>query len=212
MADISKIKFSEGITYTIKDSKAVHTYPEELTLEEKNQVRENIGSARLTEEGSEHFQGDIYANDTEKVATENYVLNLYQNLSANKVLRFYCIEDVAVVVNGVSTTYPANSNVEMKFTDTDVYEIVPTSNHSILALNSYPGALGTYHPWLEGVKQFANILFDMNDEAMYSKWSQGNQGSYQVQYAQYTNCIFWSDNPYISDVSKRTNYTIYYST
>jgi hypothetical protein len=46
---------------------------------------------------------------------------------------------------------------------------------------------------------------------MYSKWSQGNQGSYQVQYAQYSNCIFWSDNPYISDVSKRTNYTLYYT-
>ena len=25
------------------------------------------------------------------------------------------------------------------------------------------------------------------------------------------NCIFWSDNPYISDVAKRTNYTLYYS-
>ena len=45
---------------------------------------------------------------------------------------------------------------------------------------------------------------------MYSKWSQGNQGSYQVQFAQYINCIFWSDNPYVSDVSKRTNlYTLY---
>ena len=29
-----------------------------------------------------------------------------------------------------------------------------------------------------------------------------------MQFAQYTNCIFWSDNPYISDVSKRTNYTL----
>jgi hypothetical protein len=51
----------------------------------------------------------------------------------------------------------------------------------------------------------------MNAEEFYSKWSQGNQGSYQVQFAQYTNCIFWSDNPYVSDVSKRTNYTLYYT-
>jgi hypothetical protein len=51
----------------------------------------------------------------------------------------------------------------------------------------------------------------MNDIDMYSKWSQGNQGSYQVQFAQYSNCIFWSDNPYISDVAKRTNYTLYYT-
>jgi hypothetical protein len=51
----------------------------------------------------------------------------------------------------------------------------------------------------------------MNDVDMYSKWSQGNQGSYGVQFAQYLNCVFWSDNPYISDVAKRTNYTLFYS-
>jgi hypothetical protein len=54
-------------------------------------------------------------------------------------------------------------------------------------------------------------LFDMNDVDMYSKWSQGNQSAYQVQFAQYLNCIFWSDNPFISDVTKRTNYTLYYT-
>ena len=80
-----------------------------------------------------------------------------------------------------------------------------------MSLTAFPGALGTYYPWLEGVKQFSNILFDMNDEAMYSKWSQGNQSAYQVQYAQYKNCIFWSDNGYISDVARRTNYTLYYT-
>ena len=145
------------------------------------------------------------------VASESYVESLYKNLSSDKVIRFYCIEDVTIVLNGVSTTYPANSNVEVKFVEGDIWEIIPTSNNSILALNGYPGALGTYYPWLEGVKQFSNILFDMNNEDFYSKWSQGNQGSYQVQYAQYLNCIFWSDNPYISDVSKRTNYTLYYT-
>ena len=145
------------------------------------------------------------------IATKDYVETLYKNLNSDRTLRFYCIEDVTIVLNGVSTIYPANSNVEVKFIETDVFEIVPTSNNSILALNAFPGALGTFYPWLEGVKQFSNILFDMNAEDMYSKWSQGNQGSYQVQYAQYLNCIFWSDNPYISDVAKRTNYTLYYT-
>ena len=147
----------------------------------------------------------------ETIATKEYVEELYKNLSSDRVLRFYCIEDVTIVLNGVSTIYPANSNVEVKFLETDVFEIVPTSNNSILALNAFPGALGTFYPWLEGVKQFSNILFDMNAEDMYSKWSQGNQGAYQVQYAQYLNCIFWSDNPYISEVTKRTNYTLYYT-
>ena len=145
------------------------------------------------------------------IATKDYVETLYEALSSNLTLGFYCIEDVTIVTNGIPKIYPANSNVEIKLADTDVFEIIPTSNNSILALTAFPGALGTFYPWLEGVKQFSNILFDMNAEDMYSKWSQGNQGSYQVQYAQYSNCIFWSDNPYISDVSKRTNYTLYYT-
>lgn len=147
----------------------------------------------------------------ETVATKEYVEALYKKLNTNTVLGFYCIEDVTIVTNGVSAVYPANSNVEIKFIEDDVFEIIPTSDNSILALNAFPGALGTYYSWLEGVKQFSNILFDMNAEDMYSKWSQGNQGSYQVQFAQYLNCIFWSDNPYISEVTKRTNYTLYYT-
>jgi hypothetical protein len=134
--------------------------------------------------------------------------DVYMKLASNTVLGFYCIEDVAIVTNGVSKTYPANSNVEISFADDDTFEIIPTSDNSILSLTAFPGALGTFYSWLEGVAQFSNILFDMNDEAMYSKWSQGNQGSYHVQKAQYLNCIFWSDNPYISDVARRTNYTL----
>lgn len=72
-------------------------------------------------------------------------------------------------LNGVPTTYPANSNVEIKFVEDDVFEIIPTSDNSILALNGFPGALGTYYSWLEGVKQFSNILFNMNPEDMYTK-------------------------------------------
>ena len=149
-------------------------------------------------------------NDSDFIS-QDQVEAMVQSLNSDRVLRFYCIEDVTIITNGVSMTYPANSNVEVKFLETDVWELVPTSNNSILALNAFPGALGTYYPWLEGVKQFSNILFDMNDVDMYSKWSQGNQGSYQVQFAQYLNCIFWSDNPYVSDVTKRTNYTLYYT-
>ena len=144
-------------------------------------------------------------------ATEDYVENLYTKLNSNTVLGFYCIEDVTVVINGISKVYPANSNVEVSFIEGDTWEIIPTSNNSIMTLTAFPGALGTYYPWLEGVKQFSNILFDMNDVNMYSKWSQGNQGMYQVQFAQYVNCIFWSDNSYVSEVTKRTNYTLYYT-
>jgi hypothetical protein len=39
---------------------------------------------------------------------------LFQRLNSNATLGFYCVEDVDVVVNDVVTTYPANSNVEIK--------------------------------------------------------------------------------------------------
>ena len=149
-------------------------------------------------------------NDSNYTSQEQ-VEALYKQLNSNVVLGFYCIEDVTVAVNGISTVYPANSNVEIKLLETDTFEVIPTSNSSILSLSAFPGALGTYYPWLEGVRQFSNILFDMNNEDMYTKWNQGNQGAYQVQYAQYLNCVFWSDNPYIADLAKRTNYTLYYS-
>ena len=154
---------------------------------------------------------NIEVPSLEGYATESYVENLYQKLNSNTVLGFYCIEDVTIVTNGISKVYPANSNVEVSFIEDDTFEIIPTSDKSILALTAFPGALGTYYPWLEGVRQFSNILFDMNNVEFYSKWSQGNQGLYQVQFAQYSNCIFWSDNPYVSDVTKRTNYTLYYT-
>jgi hypothetical protein len=137
--------------------------------------------------------------------------SVYKTLSSSTTLKFYCVEDVTIVTNGVSKTYPGNSSVEISFANDDVWEIIPTSNNSILALNAFPGALGTFYPWLEGVKQFSNILFDMNDEDMYTKWNQNNQGAYQVQFAQYANCIFWSDMTYVHEITKRTNYTLYYS-
>jgi hypothetical protein len=84
--------------------------------------------------------------------SEEQVKALVDNLNSDLTLRFYCVEDVTIITNGVSKVYPANSNVEVKFLETDIWEIVPTSNNSILQLNGFPGALGTYYPWLEGVK------------------------------------------------------------
>ncbi len=165
------------------------------------------GDIHVTAEEKEAWNS-IEVPSLDGYATEDYVKASYEKLKLSKALAFYCVEDVTIITNGVSKVYPANSNVNISFTEDDVFEIVPTSDNSIITLNAYPGALGTYYSWLEGVKQFSNILFDMNAEDMYTKWSQGNQGAYQVQFAQYSNCIFWSDNPFINEVTKRTNYTL----
>ena len=85
-------------------------------------------------------------------ATEDYVRDLYKQFSANMALEFYCIEEVTVILNDHPTVYPANSSVSIAFLDTDVWEIVPTSDNSILSLSAFPGALNTFYPWLEGVK------------------------------------------------------------
>ena len=142
-------------------------------------------------------------------ASTEYVNGLFQQLTSNKSLRFFCIEPVTVEVDGQIYNFEANSNIYVPVIDTNTLIITPTSNSSIAMLTEWPGALGTFYDWLEGVNSFSNIVFDMNDEEMYTKWSQGNQGLYHVQFAQYKNCIFWSDLGYISDVSKRTNYTLF---
>lgn len=134
-----------------------------------------------------------------------------QRLLTDTELKFFCIEPVTVTVGDKSTTYNANTLVDMFIKSTDTFEVVPTSNASIASLYAWPGALDTYYEWLEGVNIFDGVLFNMNVEDLYTKWSQGNQGLYHVQFAQYKNCIFWSDLQYVSDVNKRTNYTLYYS-
>lgn len=149
-------------------------------------------------------------NDSDYVNSD-YVEAKVQRLLANTELRFFCIEPVEVVINGESTIYPQNTLVDTFLNNEDTFEVIPTSNSSISSVYAWPGALGTYYEWLEGVNLFDGVLFNMNNEDLYTKWSQGNQGLYHVQFAQYKNCIFWSDLGYISDVTKRTNYTLYYT-
>ena len=184
---------------------------DKLSFLDKNGVRYLWSQLSLEDyPNNEVLVAVINAIDEAK-ADKDYVKSAYEKLKSNTLLAFYCIEDVSVVINGVPKVCPANSNIEISLAEDDEFEIIPTSDNSILMLTSFPGALGTFYPWLEGVKQFSNILFDMNAEDMYVKWNQGHQGQYQVQYAQYSNCVFWSDNPYINDVALRTNYTLYNS-
>lgn len=182
-----------------------------LTDHEQTKIAPKTLASQVYNEDGTLFKdtvNEMFTNLEGNVATKEYVQSAYEKLKSNRLLEFYCVEDVTIVINGVSTVYPANSIVEVSFAESDTFEIIPTSDNSILSLNAYPGALDTFYSWLEGVAQFSNILFDMNTEEFYSKWSQGNQGRYHVQTAQYVNCIFWSDNPYISEVARRTNYTL----
>lgn len=148
--------------------------------------------------------------ELQKISFNTIVNNIKMTKFTNE-LAFYCIEEVTVLINGVPNVYPQNSDVHIFLSKDDTFEIITTSDNSILTLTKFPKPLDTFYPWLEGVTLFQNIVFDMNDLAMYEKWNQGHQGQYKVQFAQYKNCIFWSDNAYISDVAKRTNYTLYNS-
>ena len=125
-------------------------------------------------------------------------------------LKLFCIEPITITVGENTHNFNANTQVDMYLEDT-TFEIIPTSNNSIIRLNGWPGALNVFYDWLNGVQIFDGILFDMNSQEMYTKWNQNNQGVYHVQKAQYINCIFWSDNPYINDIAIRTNYTLYNS-
>lgn len=137
---------------------------------------------------------------------------LVRSLYDSKILKFTTIEPVVVTINSTEVIEVGGGQIfECILKQNDTFEITPTSTQSIMSLSAWPGALDTYYDWLEGVNMFDSILFNMNNEDFYTKWSQGNQGQYHVQFAQYKNCIFWSDNAYVSDVTKRTNYTLFYT-
>lgn len=199
----------------IKDSKEIWNHGTYFATQKSIEEIENIvASSETVQMIMEQVVKDTLPVKLETEGIGNKVLyndGKYKELAFNRTLSFYCIEPVTLIVNSESIEYPANSFVNRLFTDNETFEIVPTSNNSIISLTNFPGALNTFYPWLEGVTSFSNILFDMNNLEMYEKWNQGHQGQYRVQFAQYINCIFWSDNAYISDVSKRTNYTLYYS-
>ena len=134
-----------------------------------------------------------YADGQETIAIKNskdeivefrskeYIDSVVQKLIKNTELKFYCIEPVSIFINGEETIYPSNTYVDLFFNDTDEFSIVPTSNSSILTLEAYPGAINDWYNWLEGVSVFSSIIFNMNVENLYTKWSQGQQGQYRVQ-------------------------------
>lgn len=136
----------------------------------------------------------------------------FNQVSTGSKLEFFCKYPVQVSINDVVKNFPSNSFVSETIGLEDTFEIIPSQNDAISMLTAYPGAINYFYDWLEGVDIFSGILFDMNNEDMYTKWNQNNQGQYQVQMAQYNNCIFWSDNPYINDLAVRTNYTLYATT
>lgn len=135
-------------------------------------------------------------------------------LMTDTELKFFCVEPVTVTIttkNGEidEREFSANTLVDMFLNSEDTFTVTPATTKSITMLMAWPGALGTFYDWLEGVDVFDGILFDMNNIEMYIKWSQQTQGQYHVQQAQYTNCIFWSDLPFIlSPMSERNNYTL----
>lgn len=187
----------------------------------RTDISGNTPSAEVLEHGEiaiNYFEGEesLYIkNNNNKIVEfkdKNYIDSWVEKLQTNTELKFYCIEPVTVTINGEDKIFTANTYVDIFLKDTDDFSITTTSDNSILTLNAWPGALDTFYTWLNGVSVFDGILFDMNDLSMYEKWNQGNQGAYRVQYAQYKNCIFWSDNAYISAVAERPNYTLYYST
>lgn len=193
----------------IKDTKEIYTHGQfydcsEYDDTEVKQMIFNLSqeSERLEADKADTVHAHSYTdllsdNDPNKVlvsSDNSFVLKDIEELigvtNTSKQLRFYCIEPVTITVNDTVTTYDANSFVNLFFKDGDTFVITPTSNSSIMTLDAWPGFLGYYYDWLEGVQTFTNIIFDMNNEDMYVKWNQGHQEQYHVQFAQYKNCVF----------------------
>ena len=202
-------KGDEIIFYTIKNkfiSKSGETYystvPKDYTTLSSSKIYVNDSQTYV-------YNGITLVNTTEKIQMDLEALQASVS-KHNKCISFYNIEPVTVKIDEEETIYSPNQTHTIFVGDSD-FEIIPTSNSSIIQLLDYPIPL-TWKDWLEGVSVFSNIIFDMNGVETYTKWNQYNQGEYNVQKAQYINCVFWSDRPYThSPFDQRTNYTLYYT-
>lgn len=232
------ITYTDGRETTTLDFNDTASASATLKIFERieNLIGENVSLPNS--DGKLNYKGTKYLEDTETLVEADRILDevvfgtdgridklesdfddlgvRFKRLITDTELKLYCIEPITIYINRGTDLedikeFESNTLVDIFFNSEDTFEIVTTSDKSILGLYAWPGALSEYYSWLEGVSIFDGILFDMNNENFYTKWSQGNQGLYHVQYAQYKNCIFWSDLPYISQVEKRTNYTLYYT-
>lgn len=232
------IAYTDGRETTTLDFNDTASASATLKIFERveNLIGENVSLPNS--DGKLNYKGTNYLEDTETLVEADRILDevvfgtdgridklesdfvdldvRFKRLITDTELKLYCIEPITIYINRGTDLedvkeFESNTLVDIFFNSEDTFEIVTTSDKSILGLYAWPGALSEYYSWLEGVSIFDGVLFNMNNEDLYTKWSQGQQGDYHVQYAQYKNCIFWSDLSYISDVTKRTNYTLYYT-
>lgn len=232
------IAYTDGRETTTLDFNDTASASATLKIFERveNLIGENVSLPNS--DGKLNYKGTNYLEDTETLVEADRILDevvfgtdgridklesdfvdldvRFKRLITDTELKLYCIEPITIYINRRTDLedvkeFESNTLVDIFFNSEDTFEIETTSDKSILGLYAWPGALSEYYSWLEGVSIFDGVLFNMNNEDLYTKWSQGNQGLYRVQYAQYKNCIFWSDLPYISEVTKRTNYTLYYT-
>lgn len=115
----------------------------------------------VTETPSTLIPGSIYfvggGEESSKILVANseteyidYITPNVQKLITNTALKFFCIEPVTVRINEDMFEYAANTLVDLELKTTDEFEIITTSDKSILGLYGWPKALDYFYPWLEG--------------------------------------------------------------
>ena len=137
----------------IEDNKEIWNHGTYFATQKSIEEIENIvASSETVQMVMEQIVKDTLPVKFETEGIGNKVLyndGKYKELAFNRTLSFYCIDPVTLIVNSESIEYPANSYVNRLFTDNETFEIVPTSNNSIISFTNFPGALDTFYPWLE---------------------------------------------------------------
>lgn len=99
----------------------------------------------VTETPSTFIPGSIYfvggGEESSKILVANseteyidYITPNVQKLITNTALKFFCIEPVSVQINEDVFDYASNTLVDLELKTTDDFEIVTTSDKSILGL------------------------------------------------------------------------------
>ena len=85
-------------------------------------------------------------------------------------LKFFCIEPVTVVIKGESTTYEANTLVDIFLRTSDEFEVIPTSNSSISSVYAWPGAIKDIQDELETISGgVGSVGTQIDNEKLYKR-------------------------------------------
>ena len=87
------------------------------------------------------------ANNIVEFKSKQYIDQKFENFRNGKLLKFYCVEPVTVIIDNERINYETNTLVSITINPNSIFSIETFSNKSIYPHSPYPGPLSEYYEW-----------------------------------------------------------------